>query len=84
MDTGRALRSGRGDALEDGTRQRQDGRSIREREGVGVDVGGPEAAESVTAQRLAERGGFEPPVQVLAPYNRLAICPVQPLQHLSA
>jgi hypothetical protein len=33
---------------------------------------------------LAERGGFEPPVQVLTPYNRLAICPVQPLQHLSA
>ena len=33
---------------------------------------------------LAERGGFEPPVQVLTPYNRLAICPVRPLQHLSA
>ena len=33
---------------------------------------------------LAERGGFEPPVQALVPYNRLAICPVQPLQHLSA
>ena len=35
-------------------------------------------------RRLAERGGFEPPVEVLTPYNRLAICPVQPLQHLSA
>src|SRR5262249_19750019 len=35
-------------------------------------------------RRLAERGGFEPPVPVLTQYNRLAICPVQPLQHLSA
>jgi hypothetical protein len=35
-------------------------------------------------RRLAERGGFEPPVEALIPYNRLAICPVQPLQHLSA
>ena len=34
--------------------------------------------------KLAERGGFEPPVQALVPYNRLAICPVRPLQHLSA
>ncbi len=33
---------------------------------------------------MAERGGFEPPVEALIPYNRLAICPVQPLQHLSA
>ena len=35
-------------------------------------------------EELAERGGFEPPVEALIPYNRLAICPVQPLQHLSA
>ena len=41
-------------------------------------------AELRPLSSLAERGGFEPPVQALIPYNRLAICPVQPLQHLSA
>ena len=34
-------------------------------------------------RKLAERGGFEPPMQV-TPHNRLAIWPVQPLRHLSA
>ena len=32
---------------------------------------------------MAEREGFEPSVEE-TPYNRLAICPVRPLQHLSA
>ena len=46
--------------------------------------GGGHPAYLVDLSSLAERGGFEPPVEALIPYNRLAICPVQPLQHLSA
>ena len=39
----------------------------------------PESPSSELVGEMAERGGFEPPVQALYPYNRLAICPIQPL-----
>ena len=39
--------------------------------------------EGEALDNVAERGGFEPPVQE-TPHNRLATWPVQPLRHLSA
>src|SRR5204863_4576498 len=39
--------------------------------------------EAYGLKNVAERGGFEPPVQE-TPHNRLATWPVQPLRHLSA
>ena len=39
--------------------------------------------EGEAIENVAERGGFEPPVQE-TPHNRLATWPVQPLRHLSA
>ena len=41
---------------------------------------GPEATDS---QILGGEGGIRTPGTGISPYNRLAICPVQPLQHLS-
>lgn len=41
-------------------------------------------ARGFRPRTLAEGKGFEPSIQAKNPYNRLAICPVQPLQHPSA
>jgi integrase len=41
---------------------------------------GPEATDN---QILGGEGGIRTPGTGISPYNRLAICPVQPLQHLS-
>ena len=38
---------------------------------------------ALAVSRMAERGGFEPPVQALDPYNGLANRRLQPLGHLS-
>jgi hypothetical protein len=50
--------------------------------------GGAEAQIEVTGAQLDRKaggeGGIRTPGTGISPYNRLAICPVQPLQHLSA
>jgi integrase len=49
-------------------------------DGVPDESDGPKATED---QLLGGEGGIRTPGTGISPYNRLAICPVQPLQHLS-